>query len=168
MNQHDEDEFERDLARRVGRLLGRLEILVDVLIDFVLSKTQVSHPAAGTLSATFSLSGVSMQAILAATLPTTRQDLSALDPTAIASITYQKVPAGQTAQTVLATNTNAGTGPSASDLAFTDTAANTGDVYTFFVTDTQGNVGALSNSVTDTETAPLSPPSAGVLSATFQ
>ena len=111
-----------------------------------------------------------MNANLSAILPTTRKDLSALAPTDIASITYQKVPVGQTAQTVLQTNKAAspGAGLVTTDLAYVDTTSTVGDVYTFFVTDTAGTVGDLSNAVTATAvTPPVAAPSAGVLSATF-
>jgi len=105
------------------------------------------------------------QTALAATIPTSREDGSALAATDIASVTFQKVPAGQTAEVVLQTNSEASGGLLPADLAYTDTTAAVGDAYTCFFTDSEGNVGALSNVFTNA--AALSPPGAGVLSGTF-
>lgn len=110
--------------------------------------------------------------VLTATIPTTRQDGSALAATDIASITYQKVPAGSAAgspNVALQTNTEASGGLLPTDLTFTDTGAAAGDVYTFFVTDSEGNVGAVSNTFTNVAVAPpvLAPPAAGELAGVF-
>lgn len=108
------------------------------------------------------------QTILIATIPGLRQDGTALDPADIASITFQKIPAGQTAETVLQTNSEASGGLLPADLTITDAAAAAGDVYTFFVTDSEGNVGALSNTFENVAVAPpLSAPAAGELTGTF-
>lgn len=108
---------------------------------------------------------------LDATLPTVRQDGSALDPTAIGSITYQKTslvgsPPAPGPNQVLQTNeAQAGAGLQASDLTFTDTSPLPGDDYTFFVTDAQGHIGAASNDFVNP--AQASPPAAGTLVGTF-
>lgn len=104
--------------------------------------------------------------VLTAIIPTTREDGSALAATDIASITFQKIPAGQTAETVLQTNSEASGGLAPADLTYTDTGAAVGDVYTFFVTDSEGNVGALSNTFENAAPA-LSPPGAGELTGVF-
>ena len=164
MHDHEIEQELRTIRRAIERLARILDRLVHVILGHPVP------PAGGVLVGEFTYSGADMQAILSATPPTTRSDLTALAPADIASITYQKVPNGQTAQTVLQTNTaTAGSGLQATDLTYTDTSSTVGDVYTFFVTDTAGNVGALSNAVTATAvTPPVAAPSAGVLSATFQ
>jgi len=108
--------------------------------------------------------------VLIATIPTTRQDGSALAATDIASITYQKIPAGSAAgaaETVLQTNSEASGGLLPADLTYTDIVAAAGDVYTFFVTDTEGNVGALSNTFTNVPATSVAPPAAGELAGVF-
>lgn len=108
------------------------------------------------------------QTVLTATIPSLREDGSALAATDIASITFQKIAAGATAETVLQVNSEASGGLLPADLTFTDTGAAVGDVYTFFVTDSEGNVGALSNTFENAAAPPvLSPPAAGELSGVF-
>jgi hypothetical protein len=160
------EEHRHNQLRRIEAEVHNIGELTQKILRYLSS----SAPRAPTLTAAFQTSGDSMNAILVATIPTSRQDGTALAATAIASITYQKVPAATptATPTVLQTNANAGTGPAPTDLTFTDTSASSGDVYTCFVTDIAGNVGALSNAVTDTEVAPLSPPAAPTLAATFQ
>lgn len=132
-----------------------------------------SPPAAPELGAVFITSpGDSMNAVLVATLPTTRQDTTALPPTALGSITFQKTslvgspPAPGPLQIL---QTNAASGSPAqlqpSDLTFTDTAAAPGDDYTCFVTDTLGHIGLASND--QVAPASASPPGAPTLTATF-
>lgn len=110
-------------------------------------------------------------ATLQATIPTTREDQSALPAADIASITFQKVPAGAAAgaaPTVLQTNSEASGGLLPADLAFSDSSASVGDMYTCFVTDNAGNVGALSNVYTAAAPPPpVSPPSGPTLTGTF-
>ncbi len=108
-----------------------------------------------------------MNAVLVATLPNLRQDGSALAPTDIASITYQKTTAADPANEVtLATNTAGAGGLTPDQITFTDTSSSVGDTYTFFVTDAAGLAGALSNAVVNVAPAD-SPPAAGTLTATF-
>lgn len=144
-----------------------------------------AKPSAPVLIATFTSSGdptmsatAVSQAALIATLPATRADGSALDPTDIASITFQKAAAATpTAQVVLATNTaaSAGAGLTPAQIAYVDTTTQAGDIYTAFITDTDGNVSAVSNTevapATVTVTPPPPPveaaPSPPTLSATF-
>ncbi len=107
---------------------------------------------------------------LTAVPPTTRVSGAALRPSAIASITFQKVPHGGAALEVLQVNTPvAGAGLQPSDLQFTDTTATVGDDYTFFVTDTDGNAGAPSNDVVAAAAPPpvADPPAAGSLTGSF-
>lgn len=115
-----------------------------------------------------------MQTVLIATLPTTRQDGTALPPTAIASITFQKqsltgTPPALGSEQTLVTNTAADptVGLTPAQITFTDTSANVGDSYTCFVTDTAGNTSALSNAEVYPTAPPLAAPSAPALSATF-
>lgn len=116
-----------------------------------------------------------MNAVLVATIPALRGDGSALAPTEIASITYQKTSVGADGvtpgpQTPLQTNSAAaGAGLQLSDLTFTDTSSVKGDTYTFFVTDTDGDAGALSNAVPNPGPVVIKPsaPAAGTLTATF-
>lgn len=114
-----------------------------------------------------------MNAVLVATIPSLRGDGSALAPTDIASITYQKTVLGADGvtpgpQEPLQTNTAAaGAGLQLSDLTFTDTSSAKGDTYTFFVTDTDGDAGALSNAVANPGVVKPSAPAAGTLTATF-
>jgi hypothetical protein len=169
MNEHEQNEFERRLARRVERLLEALEELVEAATAFL--KRKRPPPSAPVLAGTFDSSGDSMNAVLQAQIPTTRGDLTALAPTAIASITYQKTTAAApTTQVSLQVNSAvAGAGLQASDLAFTDTSSTPGDSYTCFVTDTNGVVGAVSNAVVNPVGGVVdsSAPSAPVLTATF-
>ena len=115
-----------------------------------------------------------MQAVLVATIPTTRSDGSALAATDIASITFQKTsltgtPPVPGPEVVLATNSAAaGAGLAPTQITFTDTSSLVGDSYTCFVTDTAGNQSALSNAVVNSSTPPLAAPSAPSLAATFQ
>jgi len=116
-----------------------------------------------------------MNAVLLATIPSLRGDGSALAPTDIASITYQKTSLGadgvtQGPQQTLQTNSAvAGAGLQLSDLTFTDVSSVEGDTYTFFVTDTDGDAGALSNAVANPGVVVVKPsaPAAGTLTATF-
>jgi len=117
-----------------------------------------------------------MNAVLVATLPTTRKDQTALAPTDIASITFQKTSLGADGvtpgpQTSLQVNqAAAGAGLQLSDTTFTDPNSIAGDAYTFFVTDTAGDAGDASNVVTNPGTGvggKPSAPSAGTLAATF-
>lgn len=107
---------------------------------------------------------------LSASPPTTRLSGAVLAAAAIASITFQKVPAGGASLQVLQTNNAAspGAGLQPSDLLFTDTNSSVGDDYTFFVTDTDGNQGAPSNDVVAAVAPPAAdPPAAGSLTGTF-
>lgn len=110
---------------------------------------------------------------LTATIPNSRQDGTALAATDIASITFQKIPAGSAAgaEVVLQTNSEASGGLLPADLTYTDSGAAAGDVYTFFVTDSEGNAGAVSNSFENVAVAPpppvLAPPAAGELAGVF-
>ena len=115
-----------------------------------------------------------MKAVLVATVPTLRGDGSALAPTDIASITYQKTSVSGTPpvagpQVILQTNTAvAGAGLATADITFTDASAVAGDSYTAFVTDTAGDAGALSNAVVATgAVVKPSAPGAPVLAGTF-
>jgi hypothetical protein len=169
MNEHDMD---REIEHQVLRLLNRLEVLVDLAIERL---RRVSPPAAPILAGTFTPLGDSMNAVLVATIPTTRQDGSALAATDIASITFQKTslttdtPPVAGPEVVLATNAAAaGAGLTPDQITFTDTSATPGDSYTCFITDTAGDVSPLSNADVDPVVAPtLSPPSAPSLAATF-
>lgn len=161
---------------RFRYLEHHLDVIEALIRDALKILDRLKSPAAPTLAASFTSSGDSMNATLVATIPTTRQDGTALAATDIGSITYQKTSLGADGvtpgpETTLQVNSAVGgAGLQLTDLTFTDSAANTGDAYTCFVTDTAGNVGALSNAVTDTEVAPppvLSPPSAPSLSGTF-
>lgn len=173
MTDHDH-EFERALEHRVLRLFDRLEVLVDVVIERLL---RVSPPAAGTLSAIFTLSGDSdmTTAVLVATIPTLRQDGTVLAATDIASITFQKTsltgtPPVAGPQLSLAVNSASppGSGLTPAQITFSDVSSLDGDSYTFFVTDSAGNIGALSNAVVNGIAPVLSAPAAGTLTATFQ
>lgn len=131
-----------------------------------------SPPAAPTLAGFFHLAGDFMSnANLTATLPITRQDATPLAATDIASITFQKTslvgspPAPGPLQVLQTNSAVAGAGLLPADLSVTDTAAVVGDVYSCFVTDTLGHIGAASN--TETVPASASPPSAPSLTATF-
>jgi hypothetical protein len=171
------DEIDEGLAillREIGRLASAIECLVQELRRARSS----SPPSACMLAGTFTSGAPDMSsAILQATIPSTRQDGSALLASAIASITYQKVPAGAPAgsqPTVLQTNSEpVGSGLSPADLSFTDSSASVGDSYTAFVTDSAGNVGAVSSAFVAAAsgggggTGPLAPPSAPTLSGTF-
>lgn len=173
MSDHRYSELEyrlRRLEERVAELGDDLSNLIDEL-NPPLDDDDDSPPAAPLLGATF-FTGDSMNAMLTANLPTTRQDNTALPPTDIASITYQKTsltgspPAPgplQSLQTNKASGTPAQLQPA--DLTFTDTAAAPGDDYTCFVTDTLGHIGKASND--QVAPASASPPGAPTLSATF-
>ena len=109
---------------------------------------------------------------LTATIPTTRTDGTALAATDIASITFQKIPAATPTgpEVVLQTNTEASGGLAPADLTFTDSSAAVGDVYTCFVTDSEGNVGVLSNTFENQAQSPpptLAPPSGPSLAGVF-
>jgi hypothetical protein len=152
-----------------NRIAG-LERVVRRLLRYL--REHEPSPAAPTLSGSFTTLGDSMNATLTATLPTTRQDNTALAPTAIASITYQKTslmgspPAPgplQTLQTNKASGTPVQLQPA--DLTFTDAAAAPGDDYTCFVTDTLGHIGKASND--QVAPASASPPVAPTLTAVF-
>jgi hypothetical protein len=160
-----------DLDRELDRIHRWLEA-VRTLIQNLKLRHRHHAPAAPGLAGSFTLTGdSSMNAVLIATLPTTRKDLSALSPTDIASITFQKTsgsPAGP--EVTLATNTAApGAGLTLEQITVTDTSSVDGDSYTCFVTDTHGNVGDLSNAVVNTVVVvpPLAAPSAPSLAATF-
>jgi hypothetical protein len=178
MSDHRITELEHRLRRleeRVAEVADGLDsLIVELNGDLVEDEEDDtdSPPAAPTLSGTFTLVGDSMNAILVATLPGTRQDNTALPPTAIASITYQKTsltgspPAPgplQSLQTNKASGTPAQLQPA--DLTFTDAAAAPGDDYTCFVTDTLGHIGKASND--QVAPASASPPGAPTLTATF-
>lgn len=161
---------EAQFIRELERLFERLEKRLVKELSRVLRP--VSPPGAGKLTGTFikSRSHHHMSTMkLSATPPTTRLSGAVLAAAAIASITFQKVPAGGSALQVLQVNSAAspGAGLQPSDLQFTDTSATVGDDYTFFVTDTDGNVGAPSNDVVAAAAPPADPPAAGVLTGTF-
>lgn len=165
--------MERFDMRQEGKL-SRVERELDVVRWLLRQVLRYFQPTAGILTATFS--GDPMQAALIATLPTTRKDGSTLAALAIASITFQKTSLGADGVTagpevVLVTNSAADptVGLTPDQIAFTDSTTLAGDSYTFFVTDTNGNVGDLSNAqVAPAATPPvLAAPSAGSLAATF-
>lgn len=113
-----------------------------------------------------------MNAVLVATVPTTRKDNTPLAATDIGSITFQKTalqPDGSAgAEQTLEVNTAGAGGLTPDQITFTDTTATPGDSYTFFVTDTAGNVGDVSNAqVAPTPVPVLAAPAAGTLDATF-
>jgi hypothetical protein len=161
----------------IGRRIESLEAAVLALQDTVRGilrylRTHRAPPAAPTLAAFFQ-SGDSMNAVLVATLPTSRQDGTPLAITDIASISYQKTsltgsPPVAGPNVVLQTNAASGTPPQlqTSDLTFTDPNAAPGDSYTAFVTDTLGHIGAASSPPLVAPAA-ASPPAAPTLSATF-
>lgn len=158
-------------SRRLRCLEEHVNIVTD-LVRSILRRFCHSPPTAPVLTATFS--GDPMQAALIAVIPSTREDGSALAATDIASLTFQKTSLGADGVTAgpevtLETATAAAGGLTPDQLAFTDTSSLVGDSYTSFVTDTAGNVGALSNAVVATVVVPpaLSPPGAPTLSATF-
>jgi hypothetical protein len=168
--------FEHRLLQQIDRRLERLEELVEILLILQGGTVPLrSPPAAPLLAGSFDFSGDTFMttATLIATIPTTRSDGTALAPTDIASITYQKtslLPDGVTAgpQLVLQTNTaTVGIGLALADLTFADSASLPGDSYTCFVTDTAGDAGALSNAVVNVIVVKPSAPSAPVLSGTF-
>lgn len=159
---------------RLEVLMGKRLDLIQNLVSRILHRLANDRPAAPTLLAAFHPTGDSMNALLIATLPTTRKDGSPLAATDIASITFQKAPntapAGQPVvpgpEVVLATHpATPGAGLVPNDLTFTDTSAAPEDTYTCFVTDTLGDVGDLSNA--DVAPAKLAPPGAPSLAATF-
>jgi len=110
-----------------------------------------------------------MNAVLVASIPSLREDGSPLAAVDIASITFQKATAADpTTQIPLQTNVAPlGAGLTPGDITFTDTSSTVGDIYTCFVTDTKGDIGAVSNEDTAVAPPPLSPPAAPQLSATF-
>lgn len=167
--------FEHHLLEQIDRRLKRVEFLLGRVALLLLGEILChrSPPVAAQLAATFTLSGdFSMNAVLIATIPSTRQDGSALAPTDIASITFQKTsltgapPVAGPQVTLIVNAAAAGVGLTPDQITFTDPSSVAGDSYTCFVTDTAGDTGALSNAVV--AVAPvLSAPSAPVLSATF-
>jgi hypothetical protein len=165
------EEHNQRMLRGLEEELGLIHRLVRAILQQL--NPQHSPPAAGNLSATFDTSGDPMNAVLVATPPTLRGDGTALAPTDIASITYQKTSlladgVTQGPQTVLQTNNAvAGAGLATTDVTFTDTSSTPGDTYTFFVTDTNGDAGALSNAVQNPIAVKESAPAAGSLQATF-
>jgi hypothetical protein len=103
-------------------------------------------------------------------LPTTRLDGSALSPSDIASITFQKAslagsPAVLGDPVVLATNVAGPGGLTDPQLTFVDFNAVPGDTYTSFVTDVRGHIGAPSAAFT--VPASDSPPSNPVQTVTL-
>jgi hypothetical protein len=163
----DGKEFREVLLRRLESLIER--VVLRVLAGLLLPD---SPPRAPRLTGTFTQGDPAMSStVLTATLPTLRTDGTALAPTDIASITFQKVPAGATAGTILTTNgASGGAGLAPEQISFTDTSAAVGDVYTAFVTDVEGNVGPPSNTFTNAAVSPppaLAPPAAPGLSGTF-
>jgi hypothetical protein len=163
---------EREILREMNRRLQRLEHLFSELLCILRRPPpNLAPPDAGTLSGNFTPGATMSQTVLTATIPTLRQDGSALAASDIASITFQKVPAGSApgaAEDVLQVNSEASGGLLPADLTFTDTGAVAGDVYTFFVTDSEGDVGAVSNTFTNVAgTGTLSAPAAGELSGVF-
>lgn len=167
MNEH---QLLEQIDRRLERHTFLLERVALLLLGEILCRR--SPPAAPHLT----LSGDSMNAVLVATIPSTRQDGSVLAPTDIASITFQKTsltadtPPVAGPEVVLVTNTAApGAGLTPDQITFTDVSATPGDSYTCFVTDTGGEVSPLSNADVDPVVVPpASPPGAPVLAATFQ
>ncbi len=103
-------------------------------------------------------------------LPTTRQDNTTLAPADIGSITFQKAslagsPPVLGDPVVLQTNIANPGGLTPAQLTFVDPTALPGDVYTSFVTDVQGHIGAPSTAFT--VPAVLSPPSAPTQTVTL-
>src|ERR1700677_3285741 len=100
---------ERESIKEILRRVETVERLLAELVR-VLRHPPVSSapPTAGTLSGiftAFTISGVTMSnTVLIATIPTTRQDGSALAASALAAITFSKTPAGAAAPVVLQTN----------------------------------------------------------------
>jgi hypothetical protein len=164
---------DRDLIRELERLFERQERrLFELLVEvFGHPHHHESPPAACTLTGKFIISGDSDMSTtqLTAVLPTTRLSGAVLAAAAIASITFQKVAAGATAETVLQTNNaaSAGAGLQPSDLLFTDSTAAAGDTYTCFVTDTAGVVGELSNDFVNGGSPTTDPPGAPTLTGVF-
>jgi hypothetical protein len=169
------ERIEEHRHRQVERLFHEIHTL-DRLIRTILRHIGKERtPEPGTLTVTFHPSGASMNAVLVATLPTTRGDASPLAPTDIASITFQKTSLGADGVTpgpqvsLQVNNAVAGAGLALTDTTFTDPSSVAGDAYTFFVTDTDGDAGALSNVVTNPGAVVVKPsaPAAGTLAATF-
>lgn len=167
--QHRESELtDRALLERINHSLHRMADILATLV-WELRHEPGRHPSACTLAGTFKPGVHHMSnTVLVATIPSTKQDGSALDPTSIASITYLKTPVGGGAASTLQVNTAAaGAGLAPADLTVTDTAAVAGDSYSCFVSDTAGNAGAVSNVFTNVAPVTVSPPAAPTLSGTF-
>lgn len=171
------DETDREIRRLsreitiVGDKLDRLLWAFKQLL-VALRRGQEASPNPPALAGTFTLGEDMSSTQLTVTIPTTRTDGSALDATDLVSVTFQKVAAGAaagSAPTTLQVNSEAkGTGLSPTDLEFTDISAAVGDVYTAFVTDSEGNLSANSNSFTNTAIAPvLAAPAAPGLAGVF-
>lgn len=168
---------ETQFVRELERLFERLEKRLVKELSKILRPT--SPPGAGKLTGTFyparslfhPFRSHHMSTMkLSASPPALRLSGAVLASAAIASITFQKVPAGGAALQVLQVNSavSPGAGLQPSDLLFTDTSSTVGDDYTFFVTDTDGNAGAPSNDVVASAAPPAAdPPAAGVLAGTF-
>lgn len=170
------ERIEEHRHRQVAVLEDELRAIHHLLRSILRHLRKETAPVPGNLTVTFHPSGASMNAVLVATLPQLRGDGSPLAPTDIASITFQKTSVGADGvtpgpQQPLQTNTAAvGAGLQLTDTTFTDTSSVKGDTYTFFVTDTAGDAGALSNAI-DNPGPPVivkpAAPAAGSLSATF-
>jgi hypothetical protein len=169
------ERIEEHRHRQIRQLEDQLRT-VERLVRKILSQIgKETAPVPGTLSVTFHQNGASMNAVLVATLPTLRGDGSALAPTDIASITFQKTSLGADGVTpgpevsLQVNSAVAGAGLALTDTTFTDTSSVKGDAYSFFVTDTSGDAGAISNVVTNPGVVVTKPsaPAAGSLTATF-
>lgn len=163
--------------RRILRRIAHLEH--EVWIEFVyLMEEFFEHfghgyvPAAPRLSAT--LGDFMSKVTLTLTLPTVMSDGTALDPTNIGTVVYQKTalttdsPPVAGPQTILKTATAlAGIGPLPEDLTYIDLSPVDGDTYTAYVTDLAGDIGDLSNSYTVPHAPAPARPGAPVLTATY-
>lgn len=167
------------LERSEARAARELRVLQEefhrvlLLIRHIIRYLEIheSPPSAGTLTGAFTPGDPMSSMLLNATPATTRQDGSALAPTDIASITYQKTslvgspPAPGPLQQLQTNQAQPGAGLASTDLTFTDANSVPGDDYTFFVTDVQGHIGAASNDVVVPQQQ--SAPAAGTLTGTF-
>lgn len=164
------DDIDEGLERLLRAIHGLIHV-VESLVKELRHLRRTAPPSAPWLAGAFTQGADMSTTTLTAVIPSTRQDGSNLDPTAIGSITFQKVPAGSAAgaaPTVLATNAAvSGAGLAPSSLQFADATAGVGDAYTCFVTDTAGNVGAVSNSFTNQAASQVAPPNAPTLTGQF-
>jgi hypothetical protein len=173
------ERIEEHRHRLIRQLEEQIHTVEHLLRQILRQQGKETAPVPGTLTVTFHPNGASMNAVLVATLPTTRKDQTALAPTDIASITFQKTSLGADGVTpgpqvsLQVNNAVAGAGLALTDTTFTDPNSLAGDAYTFFVSDTAGDAGAVSNIVSNPGTGGTgvggkpSAPAAGTLAGTF-